>query len=116
MRHKYLMNYSEVCMSKGTFSNIAKLRQQEQALDEFVESAKTDGRKSVKEPKSRRGKYRIDPKTGERIDLGGKVLEVPLNAGEVEILSRAAEVSGLPVATFMRSEAIKVARKILSCD
>ncbi|BAE80510.1 hypothetical protein [Sodalis phage phiSG1] len=110
------MNCSEVYMSKGTFYNIGKLKQQEKALDAFVESAKIDGSESVGKLKSRRGKYRIDPKTGERIDLGGKVLEVPLNAGEVALLSRAAEVSGLPVATFMRSEAVKVARKILGYD
>lgn len=105
-------------MAKGSFSNIGKLRKKEQpALDAFVESAKIDGRDSVGKSKSkRRGKYRIDPKTGERIELGGKVLEVPLNAEEAELLFRAAEMSGLPVATFMRSEAMKVARKILSSD
>lgn len=106
-------------MAKGSFSNIGKLRKKEQpALDAFVESAKIDGRDDGvgKSKSKRRGKYRIDPKTGERIELGGKVLEVPLNAGEAELLSRAAEMSGLPVATFMRSEAMKVARKILSSD
>lgn len=102
-------------MAKGDFSNIGRTRKQEKTLDAFVESAKVDGCEAeVKSKTKRRGKYRIDPKTGEKIALGGKVLEVPLNYEEVEILSHAAEISGLPVATFMRSEALKVARFTLN--
>lgn len=101
-------------MAKGNFSSIRRTIKHEKTLDAFVEAAKTDGNQRARKPKpGRRGRYCNDPKTGERILLGGKILEVPLNASETELLLRAAEISGLPLATFVRSQAVKSARKIL---
>jgi len=41
------------------------------------------------------------------IKLGGKVLQVPLNEYELNILSNAALNEGLPLATFLRTTALK---------
>ncbi|PAV01456.1 hypothetical protein CBG25_16530 [Arsenophonus sp. ENCA] len=56
----------------------------------------------------------VDKNTGKKILLGGKVLEVPLNASEFELLKKAAKNSGLPVATYVRSNALLSAKKLLN--
>lgn len=101
-------------MAKGDFGNI-KRSKSAVSLDEFVESAKVDGSQKNQDPASeRRGKFMTDPETGKKIPLGGKVLEVPLNAYEVDILTRAARNAGLPVATFVRSYVIRMAKDSLN--
>lgn len=103
-------------MAKGDFGNI-KRSKSAVSLDEFVESAKVDGGQKNQDPASeRRGKFMIDPETGKKIALGGKVLEVPLNAYEVDLLTRAARDAGLPVATYVRSAVIRLAKDSINRD
>ncbi|WP_140187403.1 hypothetical protein [Providencia stuartii] len=97
-------------MAKGDFSSI-KRDKKKANFDEFVESAKVDGHKEeVKTVSSRRGKYKVDPDTGKKIQLGGKVLGIPLNQNELETITEAAENAGMPVATFVRAAAMKAAK------
>lgn len=103
-------------MAKGNFSTIGKRKAKTDDIDAFVTGAKVDGSGTPppSEGSLRRGKYYRDPHTGEKIMLGGKVQEIPLNSMEVEMLDRAASESGLSITTFMRSVAITAARKITS--
>jgi len=74
--------------------------------EDFIEDAKVDGSKKL-DQQARRGANYKDTKTGETINLGGKVLQVPLNAYELKTLSEAALQEGLPLATFLRVIALK---------
>ncbi|WP_323085403.1 hypothetical protein [Providencia alcalifaciens] len=98
-------------MAKGEFSSIKRDRKKPD-FEEFVGSAKVDGNKdeTIKPANTRRGKYKIDPDTGERVSLGGKVLGIPLNQNELETITEAAENAGMPVATFVRAAAMKAAK------
>ena len=112
-------------MAKGNFANIGKGQAREKEAEAFIETAKVDGNLRDKnihssgflpdkiKSEKRRGKYRLDPETGEKILLGGKKQEVPLNAAELAVLTEAAALSGLTLTTFIRSEAVKSARRLL---
>lgn len=96
-------------MVKGDFSTIKK-RTNNSSVDDFIGEAKVDGSAKSKATKTRRGGFKIDPVTGEKIKLGGKVLGVPLNEHELKTLTLAAEKAGLPVATFVRIAALREAK------
>lgn len=99
-------------MAKGDFSSI-KREKKKADFEEFVGSAKVDGHKEETKPTStsnRRGKYKIDPDTGKKVPLGGKILGIPLNQNELETITEAAENAGMPVATFVRAAAMKSAK------
>ncbi|WP_334472605.1 hypothetical protein [Arsenophonus sp. PmNCSU2021_1] len=101
-------------MAKGDFTTVVK--QKNNNIDKFINNAKVDGDDSFESSNERRGKYMIDKNTGKKVLLGGKVLEVPLNASEFELLKKAAKNSGLPVATYVRSNALLSAKKLLNID
>jgi Protein of unknown function (DUF1778) len=100
-------------MAKGDFSGIKrKVNATEASLNSFINAAKVDGHLVGGVPvdkNARRGKFYRDPKTGQRIELDGKVQEIPLNAYEIQLLERAAEHSGLTLTSFIRSAAIRAA-------
>lgn len=90
-------------MAKGSFADIGgKIKTLTQ--EEFVSGAKVDGSNPPpKKTRVRRGRAMTDPTTGRKVTLGGTVLEIPLNAEELEIFKQAAKKAGLPVATYVRS-------------
>ena len=94
-------------MAKNPFGDITA---KNKAAENFIKDAKVDGEKYIN-VKNRRGASYKDPKTGELIKLGGKIVQVPLNKGELDILNEFALKSGLPLATFLRTLAIKHATK-----
>ena len=94
-------------MAKNPFGDITAKKK---ATKKFIEDAKVDGEKESN-AKNRRGASYKDPKTGGLIKLGGKTLQVPLNEQELKILTESALEEGLPLATFMRTLAIKHATK-----
>jgi len=89
------------------FENIGK--KAKLSTDDFINTAKVDGNSETKklDPQGRRGANYKDKDTGKMIKLGGKVLQVPLNEYELNILSNAALNEGLPLATFLRTTALK---------
>lgn len=101
-------------MAKGDFSGIKrKVNTTEASLNSFINAAKVDGHLvgATADKNARRGKFYRDPKTGQRIELDGKVQEIPLNAYEIQLLEQAAEHSGLTLTAFIRSAAIRAALK-----
>lgn len=94
-------------MAKNPFGDITAKKK---ATKKFIENAKVDGeRERESNVQNRRGASYKDPKTGEQIKLGGKILQVPLNEQELKILTESAQEEGLPLATFMRKIAIRYA-------
>lgn len=93
-------------MAKNPFGDITAKKK---ATKKFIENAKVDGERESN-VQNRRGASYKDPKTGEQIKLGGKVLQVPLNEQELKILTESAQEEGLPLATFMRKIAIRYAK------
>lgn len=88
-------------MTKKTpFSDIAYSKNKANKKDEFINSAKVDGR--VLPNKDRRGSSYIDKKTGERVALKGKIIQIPVNEEELTLLENAARSMGLNLATFIR--------------
>ena len=67
------------------------------------------------DPNARRGK-RYKNAEGQTVNLDGKVQEIPLNAYEVDLLERAAKQAGLTLTTYIRSLAIRDARKLMEID
>lgn len=92
-------------MAKNPFGDITAKKK---ATKKFIENAKVDGEKESN-VQNRRGASYKDPKTGEQIKLGGKILQIPLNEQELKILTESAQEEGLPLATFMRKIAIRYA-------
>tara|TARA_R110001583_G_scaffold193131_2_gene360826 strand:+ start:4153 stop:4440 length:288 start_codon:yes stop_codon:yes gene_type:complete len=92
-------------MAKNPFGDITAKKK---ATKKFIENAKVDGERESN-VQNRRGASYKDPKTGERIKLGGKILQIPLNEQELKILTESAQEEGLPLATFMRKIAIRYA-------
>ena len=90
-------------MAKNPFGDITAKKK---ATKKFIEDAKVDGEKESN-VKNRRGASYKDPKTGEQIKLGGKILQVPLNEEELKILTESALKNGLPLATFIRTVALR---------
>ncbi|HDR2590599.1 TPA: hypothetical protein QCI16_004483 [Enterobacter ludwigii] len=100
-------------MAKGEFGGI-KRSKPAASLDEFVETAKVDGSRKYHTPENgRRGRSMTDPETGKKISLGGKTLQIPLNAYEVDLLNRAAAIAGISVAAYVRSTMIRLAKEKL---
>ena len=94
-------------MAKKPFGDIGAKKK----AQNFIENAKVDGDKSKEiDPQGRRGSSYKDAKTGETIKLSGKILQVPLNEYELNILNKAAEQAELPLATFLRVTALKYAK------
>ncbi len=89
-------------MAKNPFGDITA----KSKATNFVDSAKIDGSNKI-DSQARRGSSYKDTKTGKKIKLGGKILQVPLNEYELNILSEAALQEGLPLATFLRVTALK---------
>lgn len=94
-------------MAKNPFGDITAKNK----TTSFVDSAKIDGSRKL-DQQDRRGASYKDTKTGETIKLGGKILQVPLNEYELNILSEAASQEGLPLATFLRATALKYVKKM----
>ena len=92
-------------MAKNPFGDITAKKK---ATKKFIENAKVDGEKESN-AQNRRGASYKDPKTGEQIKLGGKILQIPLNEQELKILTESAQEEGLPLATFIRKIAIRYA-------
>jgi len=92
-------------MAKNPFGDITARKK---ATKKFIENAKVDGERESN-VQNRRGASYKDPKTGEQIKLGGKILQIPLNEQELKILTESAQEEGLPLATFMRKIAIRYA-------
>lgn len=92
-------------MAKNPFGDITAKKK---ATKKFIENAKVDGEKESN-VQNRRGASYKDPKTGEQIKLGGKILQIPLNEQELKILTESAQEEGLPLATFIRKIAIRYA-------
>jgi len=92
-------------MAKNPFGDITARKK---ATKKFIENAKVDGERESN-VQNRRGASYKDPKTGEKIKLGGKILQIPLNEQELKILTESAQEEGLPLATFMRKIAIRYA-------
>lgn len=90
-------------MAKNPFGDITAKKK---ATKKFIENAKVDGEKESN-VQNRRGASYKDPKTGEQIKLGGKILQIPLNEQELKILTESAQEEGLPLATFIRKIAIR---------
>lgn len=92
-------------MAKNPFGDITAKKK---ATKKFIENAKVDGERESN-VQNRRGASYKDPKTGEQIKLGGKILQIPLNEQELKILTESAQEEGLPLATFIRKIAIRYA-------
>lgn len=94
-------------MSKNPFGDIGIKKKAES----FIDNAKVDGSKcDALDPKERRGSSFKDPKTKEVIKLNGKVVQVPMNAYELDLLTQMADEKGLPLATFLRVTALQTAK------
>ena len=76
----------------------------------FITGAKVDGSKPPNR-KERKGSSYNDQKTGERITLSGKRIQVPVNGHELKIINSLAEDSGLPIGTLLRKLAMDLAKK-----
>ncbi len=110
-------------MDKGGFSDLKRKKKKAPPanIGEFAEGAKIDGTNTQTkaaqdkglDPNERRGKRYKDPHTGEAVQLKGKVQEIPLNEYELTILTRAAKQSGLTLTTYIRTIAMKSAKKEL---
>lgn len=94
------------------FSDI-KSRVQKQTVSDFVESAKVDGQNtsSQKDINERRGSSYVDKDTGHRIKLSGKIIQVPVNGYELEILENGAKKMGLPLGSYLRALGIEAAKE-----
>ena len=85
-------------------------RQKRAHQEQFIAGAKVDGSK-VHNKKERRGGSYNDQKTGERITLSGKRIQVPVNGHELKIIHVLVEDSGLPIGTLLKKFAIDLAKK-----
>jgi hypothetical protein len=93
-------------MAKNPFGDIAVKKK----AASFIDDAKVDGDINKLDPKARRGSSFKDPKTKEIIKLEGKIVQVPMNAYEVDVLTKAAESEGLALATYLRVMALRSAK------
>lgn len=90
-------------MKSNPFGDIKK-KTSTPRKNEFIESAKVDGNASNSFDKNeRRGSSYINKETGERIKLSGKILQVPVNGYELEILEKGAKEAGLPIGSYLRN-------------
>jgi hypothetical protein len=92
-------------MKNSPFSDIKKKKK---VLDtnSFIDDAKVDGSKVILDRNERRGSSYLDTKTGKRIPLSGKVIQVPVNGYELQIMELLAKEAGLPVGTYLRNLAM----------
>ena len=97
-------------MKNSPFSDIKKKKKSVDA-DSFIEEAKVDGSKSKLDKNERRGASYVDKKTGERFKLSGKILQVPVNGYELEILEEGAKKMGLPLGSYLRTLGIEAANR-----
>ncbi|MGY5652741.1 hypothetical protein [Vibrio cincinnatiensis] len=97
-------------MKNNPFSDIKK-KQKKVDANSFIEEAKVDGSQINTDKNERRGSSYIDKETGEKIKLTGKVLQVPVNGYELQILESLAKDAGLPIGTLLRNLAMDVAAK-----
>lgn len=93
-------------MKNNPFSDIKK-KKREVDTTSFIEEAKVDGLKNEMDKNERRGSSYIDKDSGQRINLSGKVIQVPVNGYELKILEYLAKSSGLPIGTYLRNLAME---------
>ena len=116
-------------MTKGKFDNIGnttnkaknKPKTVPEGLEEFADKAKVDGNTPRDplvglNPAGRRGKRYKDSKTGDVIQLKGKVQELPLNEYELTVVEMAASKSGLSLTAYMRGTALATAKASLNLN
>lgn len=97
-------------MKSNPFSDIKK-KKAEQKKTNFIESAKVDGHTKYDLNKNeRRGSSYIDKETGEKVKLSGKILQVPVNGYELNILEQGAKKMGLPLGSYLRTLGIEAAK------
>lgn len=94
-------------MKNSPFSDIKK-KGKKSDLDEFIDDAKVDGAVHQLDKNERRGSSYINKETGERIKLSGKVLQVPVNGYELDILEKGAKKAGLPIGSYLRNLGLEV--------
>ena len=97
-------------MKDNPFADIKKKATKSQTID-FIESAKVDGSKKIFDKNERRGSSYFDKATGEKIPLSGKIIQVPVNGYELEVLTALAKEVGLPIGTYLRNLAMDAASK-----
>lgn len=97
-------------MKNNPFSDIKK---KSKSIDtqSFIEEAKVDGSKSELDKNERRGTSYVDKRTGEKIKLSGKILQVPVNGYELKILEDGAKKMGLPLGSYLRVIGIEAAKE-----
>ena len=80
---------------------------------DFIESAKVDGNTDTSsfEKNERRGSSYIDKETGKRVKLSGKILQVPVNGYELNIIEEGAKKMGLPLGSYLRTLGIENVNK-----
>lgn len=106
-------------MAKGDFGDLARRSKKKvpTGANDFIESAKIDGSTASEpslaelDPQAPRGRWRR--KDGQKIELGGLDQQIQLNPYEVKLLKLAAEAQGLSFASYIRSAAVRDARKII---
>ncbi|CAM3965118.1 hypothetical protein [Vibrio aerogenes] len=101
-------------MKNSPFSDIKKKKNKPDAK-EFIESAKVDGQNSPStqfDKNERRGASYVDKTTGKRIQLSGKILQVPVNGYELQILEAGAKEAGLPLGSYLRNLGMDAAQRL----
>jgi hypothetical protein len=89
-------------MKNSPFSDIKKKNKALNTIS-FIEDAKVDGSKVILDKNERRGSSYLDTKTGKRVSLSGKIIQVPVNGYELEIMTLLAKEAGLPIGTYLRN-------------
>ncbi|MDE1240531.1 hypothetical protein [Vibrio aestuarianus] len=97
-------------MKNSPFSDIKK-KGKKPDLDEFIDDAKVDGTPNQLDKNERRGSSYIDKETGEKVKLTGKILQVPVNGYELNILEEGAKKVGLPLGSYLRTLGLEAAEK-----
>lgn len=99
-------------MANNPFSDIQRKPKPKIDKNQFIESAKVDGDIDSKtlDKNERRGSFYTDKETGKRIKLSGKILQVPVNGYELEILEKGAKKMGLPLGSYLRTLGIESAK------
>lgn len=97
-------------MKNSPFSDIKKKNKALNTIS-FIEDAKVDGSKVILDKNERRGSSYLDTKTGKRVSLSGKIIQIPVNGYELKTLKILAKEAGLPIGTYLRALAMDVALK-----
>lgn len=95
-------------MKNNPFGDIKK-KNNNISKSDFIESAKVDGNTDTSsfEKNERRGSSYIDKETGKRVKLSGKIIQVPVNGYELNILEEGAKKMGLPLGSYLRTLGIE---------